>query len=181
MTLYRYRLDRTLSAVHPAPRPRLFDLDPEPPLDGRGLFVLLNPSTADDRYDDHTVRRLRSIARDLRLARFTIVNLYAFRTPHPSALCAAALDGLDIIGPENDEAIATAALETDVAVAAFGAPPTGRRHEREALRFRPRVAAVLDLLDRPLLCLGETRTGWPRHPARLPDGYPVRSWTIPAP
>lgn len=61
---YRYLLWRTWDMT----RPRL-------------LWVLLNPSTADDQTDDPTLRRCIRFSRDWQYGGLEIVNLFAFRTP----------------------------------------------------------------------------------------------------
>lgn len=66
---YRTELHRLISAANP-----------------RGvLWVMLNPSTADARQDDHTIRRVVSLSQrpEIGAGRVVVVNLYAARTPYP--------------------------------------------------------------------------------------------------
>jgi hypothetical protein len=134
---YRWRLWRTLGA------------SPD-----RVLFVMLNPSTADADRDDPTIRRCIGFARAWGFGRLDVVNLFAFRTALPGRL----RGSRDPVGPDNDRHIARAARDADAIVAAWGVHGALLRRDR----------AVLDLLaDRPLLCLGRTRAGHPRHPLYL--------------
>jgi hypothetical protein len=68
-------------------------------------WVLLNPSTADDRRDDPTIRRCLGFARSLGYGGIHVVNLFAFRATCPRQLRAAD----DPVGPDNDGFILRAA------------------------------------------------------------------------
>lgn len=65
-------------------------------------FVMLNPSTADARKDDPTIRRCLSYARSWGYDGIRVVNLYALRSSDPKMLKTVA----DPVGPENDAWIA---------------------------------------------------------------------------
>ncbi|MGB1439119.1 MAG: DUF1643 domain-containing protein, partial [Luminiphilus sp.] len=47
-------------------------------------LVGLNPSSADARKDDATLRRVIGFARDWGFGAVTVVNLFAWRTPRPA-------------------------------------------------------------------------------------------------
>lgn len=118
------------------------------------LFVLLNPSTADAQRDDPTKRRGMGFARRWGYGRVVFVNLFAYRSTDPKALRQAA----DPIGPRNDFYIKREAAVADRIVCAWGVHGTWMDRDR----------AVMDLLPRPLYCLGLTKAGQPRHPLYLP-------------
>jgi len=161
-SLYRYRLtrsdfaDRPWLAVH------------EPAL----LWIMLNPSTADETQDDPTIRRVRAFTRRLGFGQFTVVNLYALRSTAPRGLWVAD----DPVGPQNDETIAEEAFVAVVddvpIVAAWGA---SARPERVA-----QVLAIPHVAPR-LHCLGVTAHGAPRHPLYLPGDAPLTAWPNEAP
>src|ERR1019366_833740 len=67
----------------------------------RVLFVMLNPSTADAIVDDPTIRRCMGFARTWGFGELEVCNLFAYRSPCPSALLRAA----DPVGPSNDRAL----------------------------------------------------------------------------
>lgn len=113
------------------------------------LFVALNPSTADHRVDDPTIRRCIAFARAWGFGQLTVANVFAFRTPSPRVLLAAT----DPVGPRNDEWIRRLAREADVTIAAWG------NHGA----YMRRDDAVLALLDTPQ-CLAVTQRGQPKHP-----------------
>lgn len=137
---YRYRLSRSW-----APGDRVM------------LFCMLNPSTADHREDDPTIRRCVGFAKREGCSGLVVVNLYALRATDPKVLFADA----DPIGVQNDHAIAEAAAAASVIIAAWGASgPKG---------WEARARRVAEILrqHRPLHCLGQTARGAPRHPLYL--------------
>src|ERR687886_2684884 len=113
------------------------------------LFVALNPSTADHRRDDPTVRRCIRFARDWGFGSIALANLFAYRTPEPRLL--RRVD--DPVGPANDRWLSRLVREAELVVAAWGARGD----------HRGRAAAVAPCLGR-LHCLGLTQGGAPRHP-----------------
>jgi len=118
------------------------------------LWVMLNPSTADDTVDDPTIRRVRGFtsrfSERLGVYGFTVVNLFALRSTDPRVLTGSDAD----IGPDNDRVIAEEAKRAALIVCAWGAHPTFGR-----------AAQVRKLLgSAPLWCLGTTKAGAPRHP-----------------
>ncbi len=117
------------------------------------MFVGLNPSTADDKRDDPTVRRFIHYARDWGYGGVLVLNLFAFRATDPSDLFRAA----DPIGPENDAALARGQSIAALVVAAWGNHGT----------HLARAAEVLPALRNPHY-LRINRTGQPAHPLYLP-------------
>lgn len=118
-------------------------------------FVMLNPSTADARRDDPTIRRCGGFARAWGFAAMTVVNLFALRATDPARLRRAR----DPVGRDNDRHILAAAGGCDALVLAWG--------NAGALGGRDR--AVLALLAGVRTdCLGLTGAGQPRHPLYLP-------------
>lgn len=156
---YRYRLTRLLPAALDAPAQT------------RILFVMLNPSTADEQLDDATIRRCRYHAARLGGTELAVVNLYAHRATEPREL----LTAVDPVGPDNDRWIAEESRLADHVIAAWGADPAATP---------TRIRRVLELLAsgpvvRPLLCLGTTVSGAPRHPGRLANETPFELWEPP--
>lgn len=124
------------------------------------LWVTLNPSTADADADDHTIRICTAISQREDCAGLAVVNLYALRATDPKELSVHP----DPVGPDN-----VAHLErwlgqrrdvvSHVIVAWGDSLPPGRPH--------PQVLLLADRAGRATRCLGRTRKGRPRHPARL--------------
>lgn len=135
---YRYWLIR---AWDPAVRP--------------AAFVMLNPSTADHKADDPTVRKCVGFARRWGCGGVEVVNLFAWRSTDPAGLLAAA----DPVGPENDAAIRECLEQCSPVVAAWGVN-VPKAHAG-------RVAAVRGLMERvgtEVRCLRLTAGGFPGHP-----------------
>jgi hypothetical protein len=122
-------------------------------------WVMLNPSTADAREDDATIRRVTRFTKDWGLSGFVVVNLFALVSTDPSGLNAAD----DPVGPDNDEAIHDAAVRSRIVIAAWGAG--GKLNGRD---FDVAGDLRRALLGGNISCLGRTTDGAPRHPLRLP-------------
>lgn len=119
-------------------------------------WIGLNPSTADGTQDDPTIRRLIEFTKSWGLNGFVIVNLFALRSPKPSAL----LRSPDPVGPENDSWILEYALGAALLVACWGTKGGYRGRDTEVLQLLHTVG--------PVSCLGRNGGGSPRHPLYLP-------------
>lgn len=148
--VYRYVLYRRIE-----PRD---DLRP----DHRVVWIMLNPSTADGLEDDPTIRRVAGFSRTLDATEVVVVNLFALRSTDPANLARHA----DPIGPRNDEAIRDAVDGAAFVIGAWGAHPAARA----------RWSTVLQLLPRPVMCLGTTQSGQPRHPLYVRKDQPLTPW-----
>lgn len=165
MSRYRYVLGRDVED------PQLGCLEPDE-AGGIVVFVMLNPSTADDVQDDPTIRRCMGFARRWGFGRLVVVNLYAFRATEPMDMWAASGAGVDIVGPENDDHIAHVLSSCDRTIAAWGA---GARPERVA-EFGALVAAA----DVQLWALRLTKDGAPRHPLYVHGDTTPIEYSVPA-
>lgn len=96
---YRYTLTRTWDPS----RPRL-------------VFLMLNPSTADELANDPTVERCHRRAQRMGFGGVGVVNLFAFRSTNPDALYSEA----DPVGPENDAAILSMCRDAGQVICAWG-------------------------------------------------------------
>jgi hypothetical protein len=145
----RYRLDRDLGTPGPLV-----------------LWVMLNPSTADERDDDPTIRRVMHFSRREGFGRVAVCNLHSLRTTDPRGL-------LRVVTDEPSDEVAdahmlAAAREARTIIVGWGA---------HGVRWPRRVVHVYNLLassggglspfPRRLWCLGTTKSGQPRHPLYL--------------
>lgn len=128
------------------------------------LFLMLNPSTADEYANDPTVERCERRARDGGYDGLIVANLFAFRSTDPAAM----LSADEPVGAENDEAILRCAGMAETIVCAWGKDGG----------HRGRAGYVLDLLahrDLYALKVSET-TGQPWHPLYLSYALKPTLW-----
>ena len=127
---------------------------------GRGpgaLWVMLNPSTADESQDDPTITRCirRTMAerhpQHGPYGRLEICNLFAFRATDPAVMKAQS----EPVGQDNDRVIAEALTRASLIVLAWGENGAWRNRADEVMRL---------LADKDCQCLGRTQGGHPRHP-----------------
>ncbi len=130
---------------------------------GPGLvFIMLNPSTADDRIDDPTIRRCIRFAAREDAGRLVVVNLFALRATDPREL---ARDP-DPVGPRNDEFLLIHCTPGVRVVAAWGAHPFAAARATTVTRMVTNAGASLE-------CLGVTKDGHPRHPLYVRGDAPL--------
>ena len=137
---YRYLLQRCVGASQ-----------------SRVLFIMLNPSSADEERNDPTIRRCIGFARDWGFGLLEVVNLFALMSTDPKGL----LETEDPVGPDNDATIQDALQRADKVILAWG---------NQGSRHRERAAQVMKMaLDASTPHhLGMTKLGFPRHPLLLP-------------
>jgi len=130
---------------------------------GRGelLVVGLNPSRADARIDDPTLRRCIGFAQRWGFSGLRLANLFAWRSRDPAQLRRVR----DPIGPENDRWLQTLAEGVDQIVAAWG-------NAGQAFARAEQVRRQLS----PWHCLGLSRQGAPLHPLYLPRDRRLQPW-----
>jgi hypothetical protein len=116
-------------------------------------FIGMNPSKADERFDDPTVRRCINFARREGAGRFVMLNVYGFRSTDPLAI----REVSDPNGPENDHWIQSYVKEADFVIAAWGRNVTQRGEE---------VLKMIKGLN-TVHCLGINLDGSPKHPLYL--------------
>ncbi|MCA3058967.1 MAG: DUF1643 domain-containing protein [Rhodocyclaceae bacterium] len=139
---YRYRLWREWDSAKP-----------------KVCFVMMNPSTADEVNDDPTVAgcQIRIALWPGKYGGVIVVNVFAWRETDSKLLPRLIAAGEDIVGPENDQAILTAATDAGLVVCAWGVPGElgGRgRHVLKMLRDNGIVPHAFQL----------NQDGSPRHP-----------------
>jgi len=147
------------------------DFDPmwdKPPL----VVIGLNPSTADERQDDPTIRRCRGFSKRWGHAGLIMLNLYAVRSTDPEPVFLMPKE--TAVGPSNTETILRVAQHVHEAgglvLAAWGAFQKAGPRALD-IRLRLRDAGV------DLHALGLTKGGWPRHPLYMrADTKPVKWW-----
>ena len=119
----------------------------------KALFVMLNPSTATEFQNDPTVERCERRARALGYGAFRVTNIFAYRATDPKVMRAMG----DPVGPGNDAAISDGAKWADRIICGWGSH--GAHLNRGAM-----VESLLRATAKPLLHLGLTNAGQPKHP-----------------
>ena len=146
---YRYRLTRDLG----------FDGE------GRCCFVMLNPSTADEKADDPTIRRCIGYAKRFGCMYLEVVNLFAYRSTDPDVLPAMSRE--TAVGPDNDRHIAEACNASRIIICGWGPPGALFGRDKEVLRvIRAQEGA------KPM-ALKITKAKHPGHPLFLKKDAPL--------
>jgi len=117
-------------------------------------FIMLNPSTADAKIDDATIRKCIGFAQRWGYDGMHVVNLFALRSTNPEALYSHA----DPVGPENDVFIEASLLSAEKTIIAWG------KHGK----IMGRGEQVLKRLDHRCFALKFNLDGSPQHPLYVP-------------
>ncbi len=129
----------------------------------------LNPSKADLKSDDNTVRKCQEFARKRGCGRLLMLNLYAYIATDPDDMWRAHKTGIDITGgvANTFPALQTyrKAFHVDYTVAAWGGK-AGARSD----------GAGRQLAN--MLCFGTNKDGTPKHPCRIPYSEKLRPWNF---
>ena len=128
----------------------------------------LNPSTAGAFKSDATIRRVVRFARREGCGWLRMLNIYGLKSTDPGLL----REHPDPVGLSND--LILGMFATGLVVAAWGAG--GKLNDRGCEVGRRITAAGV-----PLLCLGTTKDGHPKHPLargreRVADDAPLIPW-----
>ena len=119
-------------------------------------WIMLNPSTADDIFDDATIRKCRGFSMRWGFSRLVVTNLFTFRATAPSDLKTCARNDWARAVGYADVALLEWAEKADLIVAAWGVHGNFMgRADDVLLRVLPTVK---------LHCIGKTKDGFPLHP-----------------
>lgn len=143
-------------------------------------FIGLNPSTADERNDDPTVRRCINFAKRWGYGAMCMTNIFAYRATDPGIMKAQmnpisepppvegwpVIPGGVIIRNQNDYYLWTIAQGAGVIIAAWG-------FHGDHLSRAEQVQALIPNLH----CLGTTAGGHPRHPLYIRGDIQPRPFT----
>lgn len=120
------------------------------------MFIMLNPSTADDKQNDRTINRCIKYARSWGYGGIYVGNLFAFRATNPKELWAAENSNIDKVGPDNDEFLEGMAGESEKIIFAWGTNG----------RYQSRDDVIIEKFPEALY-LKKTKDGFPQHPLFL--------------
>jgi len=124
---------------------------------------MLNPSTADHKLDDPTIRRCTSYAKSWGFGSLEVVNLFAYKTSSPKELFAAK----EPVGEQNDQYILKSAAKADRIIVAWG-------NLRELSSRTGKVLQLLSTYRNKIKVLRISLLGAPCHPLYLPSDLKPR-------
>lgn len=124
-------------------------------------FIGLNPSTADEKIEDPTVRRCIDFSKRWGYGALCMTNLFAFRSTDPRIM----MGHPHPVGPENDRWLVAMSREAGIVVAAWGTHG----------EFLGRAGEVRSIIDN-LQCLGTNKDGSPKHPLYLAANTILEDW-----
>lgn len=128
------------------------------------LFIMLNPSTADAKVDDPTIRRCVGFAKKWGYKTLYVGNLYGLRSSDPKVL----LSNTDPVGERNDYYLEWMMEQSDTIVVAWGNNAKEDRID-DFLCLKP-----MDNCD--LYCLGMTKNKQPKHPLYISKETKLIEW-----
>ena len=143
---------------------------------GTCLFLMLNPSKANQDISDNTANRCKEFAQQWGYKTLKICNLFARCSSKPAVL----KDEKDPIGPDNNDHIKAAACQAHKIVLAWGGSgikvlkkPKFDERVREVVRLLEEAGASEKLyalcpLERPCLTSGQPRHANPQNPNDMP-------------
>jgi hypothetical protein len=145
---YRYHLRRKLTAGG-----------------GIATFIMLNPSTADARVDDPTIRKCIGFCQRWGCGELHVANLFAVRATDPASMRQAD----DPVGPDNFDWLQRI---VNMTVNRVGRCLSGRivcawGTHGSHMDQDQRVLGRIEDICKPM-CLGVTQDGQPRHPLYVP-------------
>lgn len=118
------------------------------------LFIMLNPSTADENTDDSTIRRCINFAKDWGYGGLFVGNLFAYRSTAPKGL----LNVENPFGEFNNYHLTEMAEKCELIVCAWGNAPILKK-----LKYYP----TLKNISKPLHFIALAKGGTPKHPLYL--------------
>jgi hypothetical protein len=116
------------------------------------MFIGLNPSTADERQDDPTIRHCVAFAKKWGYGALCMANLFAFRATQPKQMMGA----VDPVGRDNDRTLRELSAGAGIVIAGWGNLGAHRNRAEE-------VRALISRLH----CLKQNANGAPAHPLYL--------------
>ncbi len=113
------------------------------------LFIGLNPSTADEKKDDPTIRRCINYAQSWGFGGLQVANLFAYRATKPTKLRYVE----NPVGDDNDQQLIKLSKMADLTVAAWGNEGALFNRDKQVIKLIPN-----------LMCLKINKSGQPAHP-----------------
>jgi hypothetical protein len=143
--------------------------------EGYVLFIMLNPSTADEYQLDPTVRRCLGYAMDWGYRKMHVANIFALRSTDPKHLYdSVEFNGekyvpTDPVGIDNNKCICTEVENADLVIAAWGSHGI----------YKNRGKDVMDMISKikDIYYLKLTKGNVPGHPLYLKGNLVPQKWS----
>lgn len=136
----------------------------------KALFIMLNPSTADDKVDDPTIRKCIGFCKRWGFGGFYVGNLHPYRTKSPNELFEY-IETANMAGPSKtgQQVVSDISNHCQIAVMAWG-----NHFFNDDDIFENSYRRIVGYL--PMVCLGKTKGGYPRHPLYVPYNTQLLTW-----
>ena len=121
-------------------------------------WIMLNPSTADEKIDDPTIRRCMGFSKQFGATELDIVNIFAYRSTDPKNLYISD----DPIGDENDIYILKSIKSSSLVIIGWG------NHGKLLNRSDEVVSNLLKPYHDKVFALKILKNGEPGHPLYIP-------------
>lgn len=132
------------------------------------VFIGLNPSTADDKTDDPTIRRCANFARQWGFTTLSMLNLFDWIDTDPKGLTKLP-EGEQLLSPLGEAQLYTRLDHCNLIIAAWGS-------NKLAVENCSEVVDYCKSINKPILCLKKTRAGHPSHPLYLKSSLLPIPW-----
>jgi len=129
-------------------------------------FIMLNPSTANEEFNDPTVARCENRTIDMGYSYMIVTNIFAYRATDPDDMKAQS----DPVGELNDKTISDSASESDYIICAWG-------NHGNFMNRGAGVKKILDDINKPLYYLKMNGSGQPSHPLYLRKDIEPALWS----
>ena len=141
------------------------------------MFIMLNPSTADDKEDDPTIRRCIGFAKSWGYGAIIVCNLIPYRATNPKELLSiddneflGTIDNKGIVGYYNSAYISKLSQKVDKVVCAWG-------NSNVIKKLRINISKIKEIVDKPLYYIEISKDGTPKHPLYLKSDNELKLWT----
>jgi len=131
------------------------------------MFLMLNPSTADEVKNDPTVERCERRARAMGYDSFIVCNIFAYRATNPKDMRVQK----DPVGQKNDQYIVDAAKVADRVICAWGS-------HGSFMNRNEWIRKLLKESGAKVFYLRMTASGNPSHPLYLPYSEEPKEWEL---
>jgi hypothetical protein len=141
------------------------------------LFIMLNPSTADESKDDRTIKRCIAYAMSWGYEQLYVINLFALRSTDPDDLLNHTRPNPSDAKKHLETMLHIIRRDNGICVAAWGGHRAVRLHPVFPDRDQEMIAWFKEF-GMPLHYLKLTKSGRPCHPLYLPGTLKAAKWKI---